>query len=234
MGIYMPETKNTAVKVGKRSLLRIVFSRTMLITILLLLNLFYLFSICFDLFRFVPLLFGSIVAFTAVMELIVLNSRDDVDFKLSWAVLIAVLPLFGALLYLFVRFDVGNRVNKKLINSSIEKSLPFISTNADLEEQIQAPEPDIHPLTRYLATQAHAPAFQNTEVTYYPLGEEMFADMLADLEKAEKFIFMEYFLVSKGHMWNSILEILKKKASQGVEVRFLYDGMNAFANLPYN
>ena len=61
----------------------------------------------------------------------------------------------------------------------------------------------------------------------------MFEALLPELEKAEKFIFMEYFLVSEGKMWNSILEVLKRKASEGVDVRFLYDGMNAFTNLPY-
>jgi len=71
-------------------------------------------------------------------------------------------------------------------------------------------------------------------VTYYPLGEDFFEALLPELEKAEKFIFMEYFLVSEGHMWNSILEILERKVADGVEVRFLYDGMNAFTNLPYS
>ena len=224
----MSKSGNTA-KFNWRILFRILFSRTMLITALLILNFLFLFSIVFGYFQHIPAVFGSMVVFTAAMELLVLNSRNDMDVKLSWAVLIGVLPIFGAFLYLFIRFDIGNRVSKKLINSSIEKSLPHVPHEASPDE-----DAEIQPIVRYLATQAHAPAFRNTEVTYYPLGEEMFADLLTELEKAEKFIFMEYFLVSKGHMWNSILEILQRKASQGVEVRFLYDGMNAFMNLPYN
>ena len=69
---------------GRRSLLRILFSRTMLITCLLILNFLYLFSVIFDLFKFVPILFGSMVVFTAVMELVILNCPNDADVKLTW------------------------------------------------------------------------------------------------------------------------------------------------------
>ena len=213
---------------------RILFSRTMLITVLLLLNFLYLFSIIFDLFKVVPILFGSMVVFTALMELIILNSPDSADVKLTWAAVVAVLPLLGAALYFFVRYDLGNRVSRKLINNSIQESLPFIPESTELLEQLSTEEPQLYPVARYLANHAHAPVFTNTEATYYPLGEDMLASLLPELEKAEHFIFMEYFLVSEGHMWNSILEILERKAAQGVEVRFLYDGMNAFTNLPYS
>jgi len=68
---------------------------------------------------------------------------------------------------------------------------------------------------------------------YYPIGEAKFADMIEQLKRAEHFIFMEYFIVTKSYMWNTILEILKEKAAQGVEVRMMYDGMCSLALLPY-
>lgn len=222
------------VKKGRRSLLRIVFSRTMFITIVLVLNFFYLFSVIFNLFQFVPYLFSSMIIFTAIMELVILNSDDDVDIKLTWAVVVAVLPLLGAFLYLFVRYDLGNRVNRKLIQNSVQASLPFIPDEPGVMEQIQTSAPGLLPIARYLTDHAHAPAFGSTDVTYFPLGEDMLEAMLPELEKAEKFIYLEYFLVSHGQMWDSILEILEQKAAQGVDVRFLYDGMNAYANLPYH
>ena len=219
---------NRPLKNSKRSLLRIVFSRTMLITLLLILNFLYLLSILFDFFQQVPILFGSMVVFTAAMELWILNSRDDVDVKLTWSVVVAVLPLLGTILYIFVHFDPGNRVNRKLMQKSMHASLPFLPKSTKTDDV------ELLPIARYLETHANAPAFSNTDVTYYPLGEDMFEALLPELEKAEKFIFLEFFLVSEGHMWNSILDVLKRKAAQGVDVRFLYDGMNAFTNLPYN
>lgn len=77
------------------------------------------------------------------------------------------------------------------------------------------------------------PVYDNTEIQYYSCGEKFFPCFLEELEKAERFIFMEYFAFSEGKMWNTILEILKRKAAQGVEVRFLYDGTCSFKN-PYN
>ena len=63
------------------------------------------------------------------------------------------------------------------------------------------------------------------EVTYFPLGEDKFEEMIRQMERAEKFIFMEYFIVDEGYMWNTILEVLERKAAEGVRVRFMYDGM---------
>ena len=178
----MPENK-TAMKKGKRGLLRIIFSRTMLITLLLLLNFLYLFSILFDLFQMIPLLFGSMVIFTAAVELQIINSSDDVDVKLTWAVIVAVLPLVGAALYFFVRYDLGNRLNRKLINASVQASLPYVPEDPAFQEQVRTTAPDLYPIARYLADYANAPVFTNTEVAYYPLGEDMFHALLPELEK---------------------------------------------------
>lgn len=74
--------------------------------------------------------------------------------------------------------------------------------------------------------------YENTSSRYYPLGEQMFSDMLEDLKKAEHFIFLEYFIVEKGTMWNSVLEVLKEKVQRGVEIRMLYDDLCSFISLP--
>ena len=218
---------------GKRSLLKVIFGRTMLITLLLVLNFLFVFSILLDLFESVPLLFGSMVVFTGIVELWILNGSEPVDHKVSWAVLVAVAPLPGAVLYLIFHQNFGNRLNRRMINNSIEQSLPYVPENPDLQVKIQAEEPQLVPIARYLSAHANAPVFSDTEVTYHPLGESFWADLLAELEQAEQFIFLEYFYISHGQLWDSILEILKRKASEGVDVRVLYDGMNAFLKLPY-
>ena len=69
-------------------------------------------------------------------------------------------------------------------------------------------------------------------MTYFPLGEDKLEAMLAELEKAEKYIFMEYFIVEEGYMWGRILDVLTRKAKEGVEVRVMYDGMCEMSTLP--
>ena len=87
-------------------------------------------------------------------------------------------------------------------------------------------------LAKYLNRSGCFPVYDNTEVTYFPLGEDKFDAMLEELEKAEKFIFMEYFIIEEGYMWGKILEILIRKAAEGVDVRVMYDGMCEMSTLP--
>ena len=85
---------------------------------------------------------------------------------------------------------------------------------------------------KMLCSISGASVFGNTKQTYYPLGEDMWQAMLPDLEKAERFIFMEYFIIEEGRFWNSILDILKQKAVSGVMVRVLYDDIGCMSTLP--
>ena len=219
---------------SRRSLLRIVFGRTMLILLLLGINFGVFFYFLFGLAKDLPILFGSAEVFTAVMLIHLVNTRDNPSVKLSWFFVISAVPLLGAVLYFFVRFDLGHRVNKRLLERSMEVSKPFLPEQQDLMETVRNEDKSLHNLAHYLRNHGNFPIYSDSDVTYFPVGEAMFQEMLIQLEQAEKFIFMEYFLVSEGYMWEKILDILKRKAQSGVEVRFLYDGMNAFTNLPYD
>jgi cardiolipin synthase len=89
-------------------------------------------------------------------------------------------------------------------------------------------------LCTYLNRGGCFPVYENTEVTYFPTGEAKFAAMLEALKKAEKYIFMEYFIIEEGYMWGEILKILMEKAQAGVDVRVMYDGMFVYYNLPHD
>ena len=224
---------NHLIQKGKRSLLRIIFGRSTLIILMLLLNFFLVFSFLLGLFENLPAFFGSTVVFTAVMLIYVLNSGDNPSVKLSWSILIAVLPLFGTVLYFFVRRDWGQRLNKRMIEDSIRESLPFIPEQNEIYDRIQSEDPDFYNLARYLQTYAHAPVYGGTDVRYFPLGELKFEEMLRQLEQARSYIFLEYFSIAPGFLWDQVLPILERKAKEGVDVRVLYDGTNAIYNLPY-
>ena len=235
MGIQKKEnTAGTFAQRSKRSLLRIVFGRTMLIFLLMGINFGIVFYFLFALAKDLPILFGSVEAFTAVMLIHLINTRDNPSVKLSWAFVISTVPLLGAALYFFIQFDLGHRVNRKMLERSRNISTPFLPDQQHLMQTVKSEDKHLYNLAHYLKEQGNFPIYQNSEVTYFPVGEDMFREMLTQLEQADKFIFMEYFLVSEGQMWDQILEVLRRKAAAGVEVRFLYDGMNAFTNLPYS
>ena len=221
-------------KQGKEKFFSIIFSRTTLIVLLLLFNFFLLFSFLLGLFEGIPVFMGSMVAFTAVMLVRVLNTGDNPTLKLSWCILIGILPVFGAALYSFVRSDIGHRIGKNNVNLAIAESLPYVPEQAELYEKIRAEDHNFYNLARYLVENANAALYSGTDVRYFPLGEEKFEEMLRQMEQAEKFIFLEYFAIGPGYMWGKILDVLQRKAAQGVEVRILYDGTCSIASLPAN
>ncbi len=225
--------KNKIIQTGRRGILHIVFSRTMVILLTLLLQMVLLFVIGFSLVQHVTVVFGSVVAFTTVMLVYILNTQENPSLKLSWCIVIAVLPLFGTVLYFFVKFDLGYRLEQKILEKCMQESDVYVPEQKELFEKIKEEDKGLYNLACYLRKQGQYTIYSNTKVTYFPLGEDMFAEMLVQMEKAEKFIFLEYFIIGPSYMWNTILELLVRKVKQGVDVRVMYDGSNAVTTLPY-
>ena len=209
---------------SKKSLLGLLFSRTTIVILLLILNFCLLFSFLLGLLEGLPAYLGSMVVFTALVLLYVLNTDANPSIKLSWCILIGILPIFGTALYFYVKSDLGHRVVKGIVNASVEESLSHLEPP---EPPTGAPD-----ITHYLKTQAHAECYANSAVQYFPLGELAFEEMLRQMEKAEKYIFLEYFIIEPGQMWSRMLEVLHRKAQEGVEVRVLYDGTCSITTLP--
>lgn len=180
-----------------------------------------------------------IVHFNGVFRLVsvfvvlyILKSDINPVYKIPWIVLLLALPVFGGVLYIiygrlhFSKKDIMTFVD---INNKCKEALALRpSANDSLEKEA----PLIYPQAKYLLDYALAPTYNNTETTYFPLGDDMFPVMLSELNKAEKFIFMEYFIIEDGLMLNSILDILKEKAPRGVDVRFMYDSLGSIAKAP--
>lgn len=218
---------------SKRGILQVVFGRTMIIIVLLALQFFILFGLMFSFEKYIPYFFGNVTIFSAIMLLFVLNTETDPTIKLSWCVFIGVIPVFGALMYLFTRLDLGHRIVQKFIGKSIEQSKDYAKFDDALYEKIKNEDKGFYNLCAYLKNKGCFPVFENSDCTYFPFGEDKYKQMLIQLENAQKFIFLEYFIIKEGVFWQNVLDILIKKAEQGVDVRVLYDGTNAVANLPY-
>ena len=233
-GRFRNAMEQKILKQSKRGLFHIIFSRTIIMILMLLLNFFLLFSWLFQLFEGITLIFGGLAVVTAVMLIFILNTDDDPAFKLSWCIVVSVLPLFGIVLYTIFRLDLGSRLARRAFQKSIQSSESYIPDSAETVQALRQEDPCVGNLAQYLRQHGSAPAYANTDVRYFPLGEDKFEEMLRRMEQAEKFIFMEYFIIVPGQMWGKTLEVLSRKAKEGVEIRVLYDGMNAITNLPYN
>ena len=221
-------------KKGRKGIMRAIFSRLGLILLLLLVQILFLFSAFRWFEEFLPHIYGGAILFSAFMVLYLLNSKLDASAKITWLVVIMLLPVFGAFLYLFIESDLGHRTLKKRSQQLIRETQDELTQDPAVLENLNQINPGAAALCRYVDRSGCYPVFDHTDVTYFPLGEDKFEEMLAQLEKAEKFIFLEYFIVSEGVMWGRILEILARKAAQGVEVRMMYDGTCEFTTLPHD
>ena len=222
------------VKKGKKGILSLVFSRLGLILLLLLLQVALMIAAFCWFEEFLPHIYGAAIAFSAGMVLYLLNSRIDPTAKITWLVVIMLLPVFGALLFLYTQRDIGHRALKAKAAQRVEETRNALIQDEKVLADLQKEAPGVAGLAHYVTRSGCFPVYQNSEVTYFPIGEDKFQQMLIELNQAEHFIFMEYFIINEGLMWGQILEILAKKAAQGVDVRVMYDGTCELSTLPHD
>ncbi|MBQ3466164.1 MAG: cardiolipin synthase [Firmicutes bacterium] len=221
-------------KPKRKGILALIFSRFFIIILLLLLELTVMVVPFVLLENYMHHYYGALIIFTVIIMIYLFNSKMDSTAKLTWMLIISVLQVAGALMLLFTQRNIGHRMIK-------ERSERMIACTKDAVEQdpktlVKLREEDsfTDDLLTYLNRSGCFPAFAQTETTYFPSGEAKFEAMLEELQKAEKYIFMEYFIIEEGYMWGKILEILVAKAKAGVDVRVMYDGMCEISTLPSN
>ena len=172
----------------------------------------------------------------ALLLVIRLQSTDSTAaLKLPWIMLILALPVMGLSLYVMMEIfsDLG-RAGKQLkrIQSSTRMTLPENSRPLEILEQA---DPAAANLARYLQRFGHAPVCTGTAVTYHAQATDAFRSLKEDLKRAEKYIYMEYFIVEDGASFGEIREILAERAGAGVDVRLMYDdiGSVGYANFAF-
>lgn len=171
-----------------------------------------------------------LTAFGCIIKIIA--SDDNPDYKVPWVLFVLVIPVAGFMLYFLF---YSRKLQKKFIRRLHEiKRYQYERDSSEVAARLAKESPMAASQATMLTAISGSHLFGNTRQTYFPLGENMFDSMLPDLEAAEKFIFMEYFIIEEGTFWNSILEVLKRKAAAGVTVRVLYDDIGCMSTLPGN
>ena len=164
--------------------------------------------------------------------LLYLVNRDEIpEFKLPWILLMLVLPVTGAFIFLLFATNDASRKQRRRHENALDVLRPYMGTAA-LPKGLHELSPHAALQAEYLSSEARAACCSGTAVTYYPLGDELWQPLLDDLERAERFIFMEYFVIQPGRVWDSVHDVLRRKAAAGVEVRLMYDDFGCMAYLP--
>ena len=172
---------------------------------------------------------GALKALSILIVLYLVRKDENSAYKIGWIVLIGLLPLLGGALYL----AFGNKAPAKYLRERMQKVEQAHQTElAQPEGLTDALDISSRNLSRYVAKFGPYPAWRDTAAHYFSCGEEMYPQLLADLDKAEKFIFLEFFILRSGKMWDGVEQILRRKAAQGVDVRLIYDDFGSLLGLP--
>ena len=217
-----------------KKIFKVIFGRTTIALIALCFQLAILYVSYKFYQEYIGYIFTGFVVLSACIVIYIINAKQNPAFKLAWIIPVLVFPFFGVVMYLFVKMQQApKRINKKIkkISDEMDKNL---EQNESILAELKNENCDVHNLAYYMHNAGNFPVYKNTDIEYFPVGEVKFKKLIEELKKAEKYIFMEYFIIEKSKMWNIILEILEEKVKQGVEVRVMYDGMCSIAMLPWS
>lgn len=217
-----------------RGLFRIIFGRTAFVMAGLGLQLWVFIAAFKFLNGYLHYFYILCVLLSALAVIAILNEPIDSSFKMAWIIPVLVIPVFGVLLYIFVQMQFQTKALARRLAASTAKTRPYLNQNEDVRKELEALDGRTAGLADYLERMAGAPVYKNTDIEYFPLGEDMFVRLIEELKAAKHFIFMEFFIIDRGYMWDEILKVLEEKVKEGVEVRVMYDGMCCLMLLPFH
>ena len=205
---------------------------TILVSVALLFSLIYIAS------SYSFLIYAAMIVVDVIIVISIINREAHPEYKIPWLVITLIVPLFGAVLYvIFYSRKLSKKETKLLRKIHEEAEIAAAAMHAQVESKHLMVLKDVHTpaagkVRAILNDDPCADLYMGTRSKYYPLGELMFADMVKDMEAAVNYIFLEFFIIHEGEMWDRIHSIMRRKAMDGVDVRLLYDDIGCMKTLP--
>ncbi len=176
------------------------------------------------------IIFQVIAGITAVH---VLNTSKKAEFKLGWLVPMVIFPIFTVAIYFYLSNQYGARVVRNRFAKKAAETQQFLKQDKEVISKLKAEDGEVYRYACYMNNYAGFPVWQDTSVKFFPSGEEKLGTLKRELEKAKYYIFIEMFIVDRGTLWDELFEILRRKAEEGLDIRFIYDGMGSQHLLPF-
>lgn len=216
-----------------KKILKVLLHRVVLVAVLLAIQILSLIIMIVRFNNYFVYFYACCALLSFLVFLHIINNKSNPSYKIAWLVPILAFPIFGGLFYvLFGRNKLSNHSKKKMAAISAKMQLIDFE-NEEIIEILKKEDVVAAKQANYIQKLSHAPIYKNTYTEYYSVGEEMFLRLKEELMKAKHYIFLEYFIIEEGVMWNSILDILIQKVKEGVDVRLIYDDMGCIMTLPY-
>ena len=215
-----------------RNLPKLLFQRVVVVSLAILLQILFVLAGMLwlrDYWRWVSI---AIEVISWIAVLLIMTGRSNPSYKMAWIILILAFPVAGITIYLlFGGNKISNRESRRMNRVEVMVA-QHLRQDKNVLQKLAAKDTQAWNHARYLLSSSRYPVYDDSEAIYFPSGERCYARMLEELEKAEHYIFLEFFIINGGKMWDSILEILQRKAAQGVDVRVMYDDFGCITYLP--
>ena len=216
-----------------RKICRVLFSRYAISAIMICLEVTVFVLLCVYAFPSLNYV-AALCIVAALIALVSLINRDtNPEYKIPWAVIIIILPGLGPLMYLLFYKRRMSKKESKLLFDIFSRMKETESGECALDSLLEGSE--VGGKARAIINDDPlATVYRDTSSRLYFAGEALFCDMEEDLRRAESYIFLEYFIIDQGALWDRIHGILREKAASGVDVRLLYDDIGCMKTLPHN
>lgn len=217
-----------------KKFLNFITSRVFITSIFIILQLFFLLIAIIFLSSYFIYLYITFIVLSIVMAFYIVARNTNPVYKIAWIFPILIFPVVGGIFYLlFDRRNVSPKMKKELYKTSL--SIPYILSQKELiSKNIKNLSPDAFKQSTYIKNVSNFPIYQNTSSKILPSGMDKLEELVFQLNNAKEYIFLEYFIIEPGEMWDTVLDILVKKVKQGLDVRLIYDDMGTISILPKN
>lgn len=212
---------------------RLVFGGFVTTALLLILQIVIIVLLSLWIDQHAKLVFEGFTIFGFIAILAIVTGDKTPESRLIWSVVIAIFPIAGVVLYIIVSSDAGVRYSRKALKKTIEETEGLTVTDPAIIKDIAREHTDLTKLSYYMVNQGDCAVYSNSQCTYYTPADEVFAPLIEALESAREYIFLEFFMIEdESIFWTKVLDVLKRKAAEGVEVRLMYDDLGCVAILP--
>ena len=215
-------------------LFKLLFSRLGITAMLVILEIVYFVSLIEWLSPYIGWITGVLQVISVFIILWIINRSRHLSADMMWIILIFLAPIPGTIVYLMLS-TVGkfpSKTFRDIMTETVNCQQLYDDNEGILEEAREHAGPYSGQLN-YIANAAGFPLYRKEGFDYFSSGEEAYPVMLDELRKAKDFIFIEYFIIERGKLWNGMLSILREKAAEGVDVRVMYDDFGSMNTLPY-
>ena len=227
------DTSKTVKERAKNKLFGAVYSHTAIILLLILLQIGIMVLTFTYLGNYSTYMNGVISLLSFITAIYIFNEKGNPAFKMTWILFVFLVPVVGVGFYLFTKAGIGTKYLGARLEKLRVETEPYMQQNEYVVHAMKGGRVANANLSHFLYNQVGFPTYGNSQAQYFPLGDDKFPILIEELNKAEKFIFMEYFIIGEGYVWDTVLEVLRKKVKEGVEVRLMYDGTCSISLLPY-